>query len=290
MSDGKTNLQVDPDTLCDIYTNMRRIRIFEETAITLFERGEIKGTAHSYMGEEAIAASVCGVLNNQDFIASYHRGHGHCIAKGASLDLMMAELMGKQSGYCQGLGGSMHIADMNLNIVGANGIVGAAMPLSTGAALASKLRNSDQVAVAFFGDGASNQGIFHESMNLAAVWNLPLIFVCENNQYALSTPYKNTTAVSQIATRASSYEIPGITIDGNDAVEVYLVFRDAAERARMGQGPTLIEAMTYRWGQHSMRANLRDPRPEDEFQKWKDRDPLIILEDKLRLNLKLHNT
>jgi 2-oxoisovalerate dehydrogenase E1 component len=281
MSDGKTNLQVDPDTLCDIYTNMRRIRIFEETAITLFERGEIKGTAHSYMGEEAIAASVCGVLNNQDFIASYHRGHGHCIAKGASLDLMMAELMGKQSGYCQGLGGSMHIADMNLNIVGANGIVGAAMPLSTGAALASKLRNSDQVAVAFFGDGASNQGIFHESMNLAAVWNLPLIFVCENNQYALSTPYKNTTAVSQIATRASSYEIPGITIDGNDAVEVYLVFRDAAERARMDQGPTLIEAMTYRWGQHSMRANLRDPRPEDEFQKWKDRDPLIILEDKL---------
>ena len=281
MSDKATKIKIDSNTIKDIYTNMLRIRFFEEAAINLFENGEIKGTAHSYMGEEAIAASVCQVLNDQDFIASYHRGHGHCIAKGASLDNMMAELMGKETGYCQGLGGSMHIADMNLNIVGANGIVGAAMPLSTGAALASKLRKSGQVAVAFFGDGASNQGIFHESMNLAAIWDLPLVFVCENNQYALSTPYKNTTAISQISARSSSYGIPGVTVDGNNAIEVYLVVRDAIDRARAGEGPTLIEAMTYRWGQHSMRANLRDPRPELEFNEWKKRDPLKLLEDEI---------
>ena len=194
---------------------------------------------------------------------------------------MMAELMGRQTGYCQGLGGSMHIADMELNIMGANGIVGAAMPLATGAGLAAKLQGTDQVAVAFFGDGASNQGVFHESLNLAAVWKLPVIFVCENNQYALSTSYRNTTAVSQVSNRAASYEIPGITVDGNDGVEVYLVLREAVDRARAGEGPTLIEAMTYRHGQHSLRVNLRDPRPEDEIQFWMDRDPIARMEKRL---------
>ena len=276
-----SNITVGAETLRDLYVTMRRIRAFEDKTADLFQEGVVKGTAHSYKGEEAIAAGVCATLRDDDIIASYHRGHGHCIAKGARIDRMMAELMGRQTGYCQGLGGSMHIADMELNIMGANGIVGAAMPLATGAGLAAKLQGTDKVAVAFFGDGASNQGVFHESLNLAAVWKLPVIFVCENNQYALSTSYRNTTAVSQVSNRAASYEIPGITVDGNDGVEVYLVLREAVDRARAGEGPTLIEAMTYRHGQHSLRVNLRDPRPEDELESWLDRDPIARMEKRL---------
>ena len=276
-----SNITVGAETLRDLYVTMRRIRAFEDKTADLFQEGVVKGTAHSYKGEEAIAAGVCAALRDDDIIASYHRGHGHCIAKGARIDRMMAELMGRQTGYCQGLGGSMHIADMELNIMGANGIVGAAMPLATGAGLAAKLQGTDKVAVAFFGDGASNQGVFHESLNLAAVWKLPVIFVCENNQYALSTSYRNTTAVSQVSNRAASYEIPGITVDGNDGVEVYLVLREAVDRARAGEGPTLIEAMTYRHGQHSLRVNLRDPRPEDELESWLDRDPIARMEKRL---------
>ena len=276
-----SNITVEAETLRDLYLTMRRIRAFEDKTADLFQEGVVKGTAHSYKGEEAIAAGVCATLRDDDIIASYHRGHGHCIAKGARIDRMMAELMGRQTGYCQGLGGSMHIADMELNIMGANGIVGAAMPLATGAGLAAKLQGTDKVAVAFFGDGASNQGVFHESLNLAAVWKLPVIFVCENNQYALSTSYRNTTAVSQVAHRAAAYEIPGITVDGNDGVEVYLVLREAVDRARAGEGPTLIEAMTYRHGQHSLRVNLRDPRPEDELESWLDRDPIARMEKRL---------
>ena len=278
---ASSNITVGAETLRDLYVTMRRIRAFEDKTADLFQEGVVKGTAHSYKGEEAIAAGVCATLRDDDIIASYHRGHGHCIAKGARIDRMMAELMGRQTGYCQGLGGSMHIADMELNIMGANGIVGAAMPLATGAGLAAKLQGTDQVAVAFFGDGASNQGVFHESLNLAAVWKLPVIFVCENNQYALSTSYRNTTAVAQVSNRAASYEIPGITVDGNDGVEVYLVLREAVDRARAGEGPTLIEAMTYRHGQHSLRVNLRDPRPEDEIQFWMDRDPIARMEKRL---------
>ena len=278
---ASSNITVGAETLQDLYVTMRRIRAFEERTADLFQEGVVKGTAHSYKGEEAIAAGVCAALRDDDIIASYHRGHGHCIAKGARIDRMMAELMGRQTGYCQGLGGSMHIADMELNIMGANGIVGAAMPLATGAGLAAKLQGTDKVAVAFFGDGASNQGVFHESLNLAAVWKLPVIFVCENNQYALSTSYRNTTAVSQVSNRAASYEIPGITVDGNDGVEVYLVLREAVDRARAGEGPTLIEAMTYRHGQHSLRVNLRDPRPEDELESWMNRDPIVRMEKRM---------
>ena len=276
-----TNLTIETDTLRDLYVTMRRIRAFEDKTADLFQEGVVKGTAHSYKGEEAIAAGVCATLRDDDIIASYHRGHGHCIAKGARIDRMMAELMGRRTGYCQGLGGSMHIADMELNIMGANGIVGAAMPLATGAGLAAKLQGSDRVAVAFFGDGASNQGVFHESLNLAAVWKLPVIFVCENNQYALTTSYRNTTAVSQVSNRAAAYEIPGVTVDGNDSVEVYLVLREAVERARAGDGPTLIEAMTYRHGQHSLRVNLQDPRPQDELESWMERDPIQRMERRL---------
>jgi len=275
------NMPVDGDVLAEIYLTMRRIRAFEERTIQLFNEGQVKGTAHSYIGEEAIAAAVCRNLNDDDYIGSYHRGHGHCIAKGADLKLMMAELMGRDGGYCRGLGGSMHIADMQLGILGANGIVGGSMPLATGAALAARLAGREQVVVAFFGDGASNQGVFHEAMNLASVWKLPLLFVCENNQYALSTSYRQTTSVPQVAMRAAGYSVPGVTVDGNDAAEVYTVVREAVARARRGEGPSLIECMTYRWGQHSMRANLRDPRPQEEFASWLERDPIKRLESRL---------
>ena len=268
------NLELPPAALERLYADMVRIRRFEERVVELFQAGLVKGTAHSYAGEEAIAVGACAHLRKDDYVASYHRGHGHCIAKGAKTDRMMAELMGRATGYCQGLGGSMHVADMERNILGANGIVGAAMPLSVGAGLAIRLRGGDQVVIAFFGDGANNQGIFHEFLNLAAVWQLPVLFVCENNQYALSTSYRHTTAVDSVATRAAAYDIPGVRIDGNDVLAVHAAVGEAVERARRGQGPSLIEAMTWRWGQHSMRANLRDPRSDDDMAAWIARDPI----------------
>ena len=273
-SSVRSNLRLSAHEMEGFYRTMSRVRGFDEKVTELFEAGEIKGTAHSYVGQEAVAAGVCANLTEHDYIASHHRGHGHCIAKGASMDRMMAELMGRETGYCRGLGGSMHIADLDLHILGANGIVGASMPLSCGAALAAKLRGEDSVVVAFFGDGASNQGVFHESLNLAAVWRLPVVFVCENNQYALTTSYRTTTSVERIADRAASYGIPGLRVDGNDVGEVWHVSRETVARARAGEGPTLIEALTYRWGQHSMRANLQDPRPEDEYSDWMARDPI----------------
>ena len=276
---GLSNVRLSRDEMERFYRTMSRVRGFDQRVTELFEAGEIKGTAHSYVGQEAVAAGVCANLTERDFIASHHRGHGHCIAKGASMDRMMAELMGRETGYCRGLGGSMHIADLDLHILGANGIVGASMPLSCGAALAAKLRGEDTVVVAFFGDGASNQGVFHESLNLAAVWRLPVVFVCENNQYALTTSYRSTTSVERIADRAVSYAMPGLRVDGNDVGEVYHVSREAVTRARAGDGPTLIEALTYRWGQHSMRANLQDPRPEEEYSDWMAQDPIRRLAD-----------
>ncbi len=277
-----SNVKLSAETAERIYTTMRRIRAFEEQTIDLFAKGEVKGTAHSYIGEEAVAAAVSANLRDDDYMASNHRGHGHCIAKGADLNLMMAELMGRENGYCGGLGGSMHIADLSVGILGANGIVGATMPLATGAALAIKLRGGDQVVVAFFGDGASNQGTFHECSNLASIWKLPILFICENNQYALTTSYRDTTSARQISDRAVGYAMPGMTIDGNDAGEVYTVVGEAVERARRGEGPSLIECMTYRWGQHSMRANLRDPRPKEELDAWVARDPIKLLEERMK--------
>lgn len=261
-------------TLTRLYTTMLRIRLFEEKVRELFQAGIVKGTAHSYAGQEAIAAGVCFHLRKDDYIGSYHRGHGHCIAKGARMDQMLAELMGKASGYCGGMGGSMHVADLDLNILGANGIVGATMPLGLGAALASKMRATDQVTIAFFGDGASNQGVFHEAMNLAAVWKLPMIFVCENNQWALNTSIHSTTSVERIATRATAYGVPGVTVDGNDAIAVHDVAGEAIARARAGNGPTLIEAMTWRHTQHSLRVNLPDPRTQADMDEWFARDPI----------------
>ena len=276
-----SNLELPAADLERFYTDMVRIRRFEERVAELFKAGAVKGTAHSYAGEEAIAVGTCAHLREDDYIASYHRGHGHCIAKGARTDRMLAELMGRSTGYCHGLGGSMHVADMERNILGANGIVGAAMPLSVGAALAIRIRGTDGVVVAFFGDGANNQGIFHESLNLAAVWKLPVLFVCENNHYALSTSYRQTTSVESVALRASAYGIPGHTIDGNDVVAVHETVGQAVARARAGEGPSLIECMTWRWGQHSMRANLRDPRTEEEMSAWMARCPIARLHDML---------
>jgi 2-oxoisovalerate dehydrogenase E1 component len=268
------NKELPAERLKALYALMLRIRLFEERTAELFAEGFVKGTAHSYVGEEAVAAAICPALDAQDYVGSNHRGHGHLIAKGADLARMMAELMGKREGYCGGLGGSMHIADLDLGILGSNGIVGASMPLATGAALASQLRRSKRVVVSFFGDGAANQGVFHESLNLAAIWNLPVVFVCENNRYALTTPSAATSAGPGVAERARAYGIPGTRVDGNDVEDVYFAFQNALERARAGLGPSLIEAETYRWGQHSMRANLRDPRPPEELKAWIARDPI----------------
>ncbi len=247
----------------------------------MFQAGLVKGTAHSYVGQEAVATGACAALSEQDAIVGNHRGHGHCIAKGARIDRMMAELMGRETGYCRGLGGSMHIAALDLNILGCNGIVAAGLPIGTGAALAARLRKSDVVVTIFFGDGGANQGTVHESMNLAAIWNLPVVFLCENNHYALSTSSKRTTAGEGIAARSGAYGFPGVRVDGNDVLEVYQAMRHAVARARSGKGPTLLEAVTYRWGDHSMRANRPGYRTKDEELEWQRRDPLARFEMRL---------
>lgn len=259
---------------------MMRIRGFEERAKKLFSENKIKGSAHPYVGEEAVAAGACALLRPEDIVVSNHRGHGHCIAKGASIDRMMAELLGRIDGYCHGLGGSMHIADLESNIFGANGIVGAGIGLGLGVSLSAKLRKSEQVIVVFFGDGASNEGIFHESINMAANWKLPLVLICENNQYGLSTPVKTSTAGPGIAIRAKGYGVPGVKIDGNDILQVYDAVKEAVDRARSGKGPSLIEAVTYRWWDHSMRTNLPRHRSEEEERYWRspEQDPIARFE------------
>jgi pyruvate dehydrogenase E1 component alpha subunit len=248
---------------------MCRIRRFEEKVSELFAAGRIPGFVHVYIGEEAVAVGACSVLRKNDYITSTHRGHGHCIAKGGDLKSMMAELFGRRTGYCKGKGGSMHIADIDLGILGANGIVAAGIPIAVGAALSAKLRGSDQVALSFFGDGASNRSTFHEGINLAAVWKLPVIFLCENNLYAQTTPAWVETAVEDIADRAVAYSIPGRIVDGNDVIAVYETVEEAVKRAREGGGPTLIECKTYRWRGHweGDPQKYRDPREVEEWIK-----------------------
>ena len=274
-------MKLDGERLESLYTTMVKIRRFDEKTAELFVQGLVKGTAHSYVGEEAVAAAACANLRADDSIVGTHRGHGHCIAKGARVDRMMAELFGRVDGYCRGLGGSMHIAALDLNILGCNGIVAAGLPIGTGAALANRIRRTDRVVIAFFGDGGANQGVVHESLNLAAVWKLPIIYLCENNQYALSTASTRTTAGESIAGRAAAYGIPGVRVDGNDVLAVYEATKTAVARARAGQGPTLIEAVTYRWGGHSMRANLPDYRTKEEEREWMEKDPIARLRAEL---------
>ena len=265
---------LDNSDITALLKTMLTIRRFEQRTIELFNEGVVKGTAHSSIGQEAIAAGACRALLPSDFLITHHRGHGHTIAKGASLPRMMAELMGRVDGYCGGLGGSMHIADLSLNILGANGIVGAGMGLGMGAALAARQRGGTDAGIAFFGDGAANEGIFHEALNMAAIWKLPIIFFCENNQYGLSTVSADVTAGGSIAARSAGYNVPGEIIDGNDVEQVYEAVAEAVSRARAGEGPTLIEAMTYRWGDHSMRANLPRYRSQNEEESWKASDPI----------------
>lgn len=268
--------QVSPEIGLKLYEVMLRIRRFEEAVVHLFAKGKIPGFLHTYLGEEAVAAGVCANLGIQDKITSTHRGHGHLIAKGGQFDRAMAELFGKSTGYNKGKGGSMHIAEPDLGMLGANAIVSAGIPIATGAALTSQYLGENWVAVSFFGDGASNEGAFHESLNLASVWNLPVIFVCENNGYAESTPTQKHQKVLDIAIRAQSYDIPSSIVDGNDVEAVYLCARVAIHRARKGGGPTLLEAKTTRWRGHHEADNqayrdkveLREALANDCVQRW----------------------
>jgi acetoin:2,6-dichlorophenolindophenol oxidoreductase subunit alpha len=268
---------MDKKKILEAYETMLTIRKFEERALKLFEENRLRGSVHLSIGQEAVAAAVGIHLRDVDYITSTHRGHGHSIAKGARPDRAMAELMGKETGYCSGRGGSMHIADLERGNLGANAIVGGGIPHAVGAALAAQMRGSDQVAVSFFGDGAANQGIFHESLNYAAIWSLPVIFVCENNQYGMTVASRTVTAVEDIATRASSYSMPGEVVDGNDIFAMEKAFARAVKRARAGEGPTLIEAKTYRWHGHW----TGDPevyRKRDEVKQWREKCPILRLE------------
>ena len=258
----------------EMLRSMQTIRRFEERASDDYQAGAIYGVVHCYIGEEAVAVGVCAALNSDDQIISTHRGHGHCLAKGADLNRMMAELYGRQTGYCKGKGGSMHIADFSIGMLGANGIVAGGIPIVTGAGLAAQLEGKGRVAVSFFGDGASNAGPFHESINIAATWKLPMLYVCENNLYSAGTIAADTLALSDVAARAAGYGIPGVVVDGNDVMAVYEAAEAAVNRARTGQGPTLIECKTYRWRGHTERPGQEDPRPKEEIEEWRQRDPI----------------
>jgi acetoin:2,6-dichlorophenolindophenol oxidoreductase subunit alpha len=258
--------------------NMWTIRRFEEAVEELFSRGLLHGTMHLSIGQESVAEGVCAALDDGDFITSTHRGHGHTIAHGADLEAMMAELLMKDTGYCRGRGGSMHIADVKNGNLGANGIVAGSMTLAVGAALTQQLQNSGKVVVCFFGDGAANEGAFHEAVNLAALWTAPVVFVCENNQYGMSMPQDRSTAASSVAARAAGYGIPGVEADGNDLVDVYEKAREAADRARRGEGPTLLECVTYRYRGHS-KSDRNLYRTQAEIDQWRtERDPLAGFE------------
>ncbi len=273
MSEKLVNIK--EEKLIELYKIMVKIRQFEDKAYELFSQNMIPGTMHLYAGQEAVAAGVCGALREDDYVESTHRGHGHCIGKGADLKRMMAELMGKKTGYCKGKGGSMHIADFSKGNLGAEGVVAAGLPIAVGAALSAKLRKTDQVAVCFFGDGAANNGTFGESLNLAAIWKAPALFVCENNLYAMSVPASTAFAVPDISLRATGYGLPGVTVDGMDVIKVYEKTVEALGRARKGGGPTLIECKTYRWRGHSRlkdhECKLYSP---NEIDEWKKRDPI----------------
>ena len=274
---------METDKLLDIYTRILRIRRFEEEVGKLFAQGQLPGFVHLYIGEEAVGAGVCAALRDDDYIVSTHRGHGHVLAKGGDMKRMMAELFGKRDGYCKGKGGSMHIADFSISMLGACGIVGGGIPIAVGAALSAKTRGTDQVAVPFFGDGAANEGSFHESLNLASVLKLPVIFVCENNQYGEFTPATSAMNIKDIALRAQGYGIPGVIVDGTDAIAMYDAAQEAVARARRSEGPTLIEAKTHRRGGHAegedaFLAGQQYLLPE-ERDAMRRNDPLLKLHD-----------
>ena len=277
----------DAELLLYMFRTMVKIREFEEAAGRQAEQAKIPGAVHLYVGEEAVAVGVCANLDLTDTITSTHRGHGHCIAKGGDVKLMFAELFGRATGYCHGKGGSMHIADLDLGILGANGIVGGGPPIAMGAAFAAKYRGEGSVCVCFCGDGATNEGSWHEALNFAGLYRLPAVFVIENNHWGEFTRQENQAPITRLSDRAASYGIPGATIDGQDVLIVYEAAKDAIDRARSGGGPTLIEADTYRFYNHTGRGE-RDPRPKDELERWRLRDPIDlfkrVLEDRALLS------
>ena len=271
----------DIATLRSLYETMALIRTFESRVAELYRDGEIPGFVHTSLGQEAVAAGVCGALERSDYLTTTHRGHGHVLAKGADLNGMLAELFARASGLCRGKGGSMHVADPGVGILGANAIVGAGIPLAVGAALSSKRQRQNRVAVAFFGEGAVNQGAFHEAVNLAAIWDLPVLFVCENNQYAEFTASTQMTRVPRVADRALAYGISAVEVDGNDVAAVFDAATDAVAACRAGGGPVLMEATTYRWHGH-YEGDPQGYKSGDEAEAWRLRDPLILAAQQLQ--------
>lgn len=270
----------DPDLIARLYRSVYGIRRFEESCVQLYRQGHMRGYLHPYLGEEAIAAGVCAALGEDDYIVSTHRGHGHCLARGAQFDRMFAEIMGKATGYCGGLGGSMHIADPATGNLGANGIVGAGIPIGAGAALGATIRGEARVSVVFSSDGAANHGTFGEALNLAAIWNLPVLLVIENNQYAVSTPIEKASRVTELHKRGDGYGVEGEIVDGNDVVAVYEAAVNARDRLLRGEGPYLLEALTFRHAGH----HVNDPgdyMPADRLAQYKEHDPVIVCRKRL---------
>lgn len=271
---------LDDAIKAEMLKKMYQIRNFELQTEQFIIRGMIHGTCHLCIGEEATAVGAIYASNDDDYITSTHRGHGHCIAKGADLDLMMAELLGKETGYCRGRGGSMHIADVGAGNLGANGIVGGSIGIATGAGLTSQMKNDGKTVICFFGDGASNRGIFHGSINMASIWKLPVIYLCENNIYGMSTPFKDAFNIEKISDRKHSYGIDGLTIDGNNIIEVFNAVSHFQKRCRQGLGPVLIEALTYRWRGHS-KSDAQIYRTKEEVKNWMEKDPIKRYSEKL---------
>ncbi len=275
MAEEAQRLGLGPDQLREMFRTMCLIRRFERTADQLYAMGKVHGTMHLSAGQEAVAVGLGRAMRPDDYLVNNHRGHGHFIAKGADLRRMMAEFLGKDTGYCRGRGGSMHIADFEANSLGANGIVGGGIPITVGVGLALQMQRRDQIAIGVFGDGASNEGVFHEALNMASLWRLPVLFVCENNHYGMSMGVERATAKLPIAQRADAYGMPGWCIDGNDVLLVYESMRRAAEHARSGEGPVLVEALTYRHFGHS-KSDRNLYRTPEEIQAWKEKDPLDL--------------
>jgi pyruvate dehydrogenase E1 component alpha subunit len=266
--------EIGPEVACEMLKTMYTIRAFEEKAEHLYSMGKLHGTMHLSIGQEGTAVGASfAVRRGQDYLLNHHRGHGHCLAWGSDVNLMMAEFMGKETGYCRGRGGSMHIADVERNNLGANGIVAGGVPISCGVGTSIKLRGTDQVCLVIFGDGASNEGAFHESLNLSSIWDLPVIYLCENNQFGMSMSIERSMKIEFISQRAASYDIPGVTVDGNDVLAVYKAVSEAADYARAGNGPTLIESLTYRYRGHS-KSDRQAYRSRDEVKEWQTRDPI----------------
>ena len=274
-------MELSEEKLLKMYQDMIEIREFERKVDYFISHGDITGTTHLYIGEEAIAVGAINAAEEKDYISSTHRGHGHSIAKGVNIKEMMAELFGKTTGSCKGKGGSLHIVDSDTNNLGANGIVGGGIPIAVGAALAAKMQENGEVILCFFSDGAMNQGVFHEAVNMASVWDLPVVFICENNQYGMSTSVEKAFNIQDLSARAKAYNIPGVKIDGNKIMEVYEVVQEAVERARQDGGPSLIVAETYRWKGHS-KSDAKVYRTKEEEKAWKERDPIAQFEEELK--------